>query len=140
MCSPAGLPLLAPARAHQTAPSCASASSGPQVKKDNPEAKLGEIAKIIGEKWGKLSDKEKEPYQKKAEADKVRRRAGAAVGRHTPCACLRTACAALRLLCSPSISLPARGLARRQSVLVACDSQTVPADLCRAPAPPAITH
>lgn len=42
-----------------------------QVKKDNPEAKLGDIAKIIGAKWGELNEKDKAPYQKKAEADKV---------------------------------------------------------------------
>jgi hypothetical protein len=44
----------------------------PQVKKENPDAKLGEMAKIIGEMWKGLSDKEKEPYQKKADAEKVR--------------------------------------------------------------------
>ena len=43
----------------------------PQVKKENPEAKMGEMSKIIGEKWKGLTDEEKAPYQKKAEADKV---------------------------------------------------------------------
>lgn len=43
-----------------------------QVKNENPEAKLGELAKIIGAKWGEMSDKEKEPYAKKAETEKVR--------------------------------------------------------------------
>lgn len=42
------------------------------MKNENPEAKLGELAKIIGAKWGEMSDKEKEPYAKKAETEKVR--------------------------------------------------------------------
>jgi hypothetical protein len=42
-----------------------------QVKKENPDAKLGEMAKIIGAKWNELSLEEKAPYQKKADADKV---------------------------------------------------------------------
>lgn len=41
------------------------------MKKENPEAKIGDVAKIIGAKWKELSDKDKEPYVKKAEADKV---------------------------------------------------------------------
>ena len=32
---------------------------------------MGEMSKIIGEKWKGLTDEEKAPYQKKAEADKV---------------------------------------------------------------------
>ncbi len=33
---------------------------------------MGELSKIIGEKWKGLTDEEKAPFQKKAEADKVR--------------------------------------------------------------------
>ncbi|GAB4814016.1 hypothetical protein N2152v2_001062 [Parachlorella kessleri] len=43
-----------------------------EVKKENPEAKMGELSKIIGEKWKGLTDEEKAPFQKKAEADKER--------------------------------------------------------------------
>lgn len=38
-----------------------------QVKADNPDFKITEIAKHIGEMWAKASDKEKEKYQKKAD-------------------------------------------------------------------------
>jgi hypothetical protein len=41
-----------------------------KVKADNPDLKVTEIAKAIGEMWAKASDKEKEKYQKKA--DEVR--------------------------------------------------------------------
>jgi hypothetical protein len=33
----------------------------PQVKADNPDMKVTEIAKHIGELWAKASDKEKAP-------------------------------------------------------------------------------
>jgi hypothetical protein len=43
-----------------------------KVKADNPDMKITEIAKTIGEMWAKASDKEKEKYNKKAdEAKKV---------------------------------------------------------------------
>ncbi|KAI8646161.1 high mobility group box domain-containing protein, partial [Parasitella parasitica] len=42
------------------------------VKEENPEASFGQIGKILGEKWKKMSDDEKKPYNKKAEADKKR--------------------------------------------------------------------
>lgn len=42
-----------------------------QLKESQPDLKLGEIGKATGEAWKGLSDKEKAPYQKKAEADKV---------------------------------------------------------------------
>ena len=32
------------------------------VMKENKDAKMGEISKILGEKWKKLSDKDKEQY------------------------------------------------------------------------------
>lgn len=38
-----------------------------QVKADNPDFKITEIAKHIGELWAKASDKDKEKYQKKAD-------------------------------------------------------------------------
>eukprot|EP00887_Chlorella_sp_A99_P002324 scaffold10.g2324.t1 len=43
-----------------------------KIKKENPEATFGQIGKIAGEQWKALSDKEKEPYTKKAEKDKER--------------------------------------------------------------------
>lgn len=43
-----------------------------KVKADNPDLKVTEIAKAIGEMWAKATDKEKEKYQKKA--DEVRDR------------------------------------------------------------------
>ena len=33
---------------------------------------IADLARKIGDAWGKLSDKEKAPYQKQADADKVR--------------------------------------------------------------------
>ena len=45
-----------------------SSAIRPKLKKDS----LGDVAKKIGVEWGKLSDKEKAPYQKLADADKVR--------------------------------------------------------------------
>mmetsp|Transcript_20285 Transcript_20285/g.29978 ORF Transcript_20285/g.29978 Transcript_20285/m.29978 type:complete len:93 (+) Transcript_20285:96-374(+) len=44
----------------------------PKLLKENPEMKFGEVGKAIGAKWRELSDKEKEPYAKKAEEDKKR--------------------------------------------------------------------
>lgn len=49
-----------------------------KVKKDNPEAKLGEISKILGKQWKSLSDKEKKKYtdasaKEKAEVDKLKK-------------------------------------------------------------------
>jgi len=44
----------------------------PIVKEENPKASFGDLGKIVGEKWRNLDDSEKEPYQKKAEADKAR--------------------------------------------------------------------
>lgn len=63
-------------------------SSGPrrhlapalQLKESQPDLKLGEIGKATGEAWKNLSDKEKAPYQKKAEEAKVGTVREAAVG------------------------------------------------------------
>jgi hypothetical protein len=41
-----------------------------KVKAENPDMKITEIAKAIGELWAKASDKDKEKYNKKA--DEVR--------------------------------------------------------------------
>lgn len=38
----------------------------------HPDKKFGEISKMVGEMWGKLSDKQKGKYIKMAEADKKR--------------------------------------------------------------------
>ena len=42
----------------------------PKLKKDGDS--IGDVAKKIGVEWGKLSDKEKAPYRKQGNADKVR--------------------------------------------------------------------
>lgn len=43
-----------------------------KIKADNPEATFGEIGRKVGEAWKGLSDKQKQTYLKKAEADKKR--------------------------------------------------------------------
>lgn len=43
-----------------------------KVKADNPELKVTEISKVLGEKWGKLDEIQKKPYQDKADEDKAR--------------------------------------------------------------------
>jgi len=42
-----------------------------KVKADNPDMKVTEIAKHIGELWKNISEKEKEKYQKKADEAKA---------------------------------------------------------------------
>ncbi len=42
-----------------------------QVIKANPTAKFGEIAKIIGAQWRKLTDAQKKPYTDKEKAGKA---------------------------------------------------------------------
>eukprot|EP00271_Cylindrocystis_brebissonii_P009091 TRINITY_DN23728_c0_g1_i1.p1 TRINITY_DN23728_c0_g1~~TRINITY_DN23728_c0_g1_i1.p1 ORF type:complete len:124 (+),score=54.84 TRINITY_DN23728_c0_g1_i1:121-492(+) len=42
------------------------------IKKKNPDAAFGEMGKLMGEAWKKMSDKDKKPYQKMADDDKVR--------------------------------------------------------------------
>ena len=44
----------------------------PKIVKENPDLKFGEVGKQLGAKWKTMSDKEKEPYHKKAQADKAR--------------------------------------------------------------------
>ena len=55
-----------------TAFMCFSNSVRPDIMKKHPTKKITEIAAIIGEAWNKLSDKQKVPFEKKNEADKVR--------------------------------------------------------------------
>ncbi|KAI8373727.1 high mobility group box domain-containing protein [Blakeslea trispora] len=43
----------------------------PKIVAKNPELKAIEVAKLIGEMWNGLSDKEKQPYIKKAEVAKA---------------------------------------------------------------------
>ncbi|GJP36872.1 hypothetical protein CLOM_g21338 [Closterium sp. NIES-68] len=49
-----------------------SQSQRDQIKKDNPGIAFGDIGKLIGEKWKKMSAEEKAPYEDKAKVDKVR--------------------------------------------------------------------
>ncbi|KAF2843422.1 hypothetical protein M501DRAFT_994342 [Patellaria atrata CBS 101060] len=43
-----------------------------KVREDNPGIKFGEVGKILGEKWKALSEKQRQPYESKAAADKKR--------------------------------------------------------------------
>jgi len=43
-----------------------------KVREDNPGIKFGEVGKKLGEQWKSLNDKQKEPYDAKAKADKQR--------------------------------------------------------------------
>lgn len=42
-----------------------------QVKTDNPEMKLWEVSKLIGQQWRDLSDEEKQEYINEYEGDKA---------------------------------------------------------------------
>ena len=44
-----------------------------QVKEANPEAKMGEITKILGDEWKKMTDEEKKPYKVKCDAENEER-------------------------------------------------------------------
>lgn len=44
----------------------------PKVVKANPDLKVTEVGKKLGELWRAMSDSEKAPYNKKADADKAR--------------------------------------------------------------------
>ena len=44
----------------------------PSIKKDNPDASFGEIAKIISSEYKALSDKERKKWELNAEEDKTR--------------------------------------------------------------------
>merc|ERR1739848_776702 len=41
-----------------------------EVKAENPDASIGEIGKILGQKWGNLDESEKQAYQAKSEKAK----------------------------------------------------------------------
>uniref|UniRef100_A0A7S3ZBP1 HMG box domain-containing protein n=2 Tax=Lotharella globosa TaxID=91324 RepID=A0A7S3ZBP1_9EUKA len=47
-----------------------------KIKKENPEKKMTDLAKIFGEKWRALSDEAKEPFKK--EAERLKEEAGSA--------------------------------------------------------------
>ena len=49
-----------------------SSKMRPQIKDESPEMKVTEISKVIGLKWGELSEKKKFKYQTEAAADKLR--------------------------------------------------------------------
>ena len=44
----------------------------PAVQKSNKNMGIAEISKVLGAKWRGMSDAEKAPYEKKAQADKIR--------------------------------------------------------------------
>lgn len=43
-----------------------------KIKAENPDMKITEISKVLGEKWREMDDDAKAPFQKKADADKER--------------------------------------------------------------------
>lgn len=47
-------------------------SRRPEIMKKHPETKLTEVTKITGAEWQKMSDKEKEPFEKMKEKDEKR--------------------------------------------------------------------
>ena len=44
----------------------------PTISQANPEMKLTEVSKVLGEQWKCLDDKQKAKYSKMAEEDKIR--------------------------------------------------------------------
>ncbi|KAL1957918.1 hypothetical protein VTO42DRAFT_5310 [Malbranchea cinnamomea] len=42
------------------------------VREENPGISFGQVGKILGERWKALSDKQRQPYENKAAADKKR--------------------------------------------------------------------
>ena len=44
----------------------------PATQKANPQVRIAEISKLLGQSWREMSTKEKAPYDKKAAADKAR--------------------------------------------------------------------
>merc|ERR1712048_642752 len=46
----------------------------PTVRKENPDASIGEVAKILGKMWGEIEPEDKAKYDKDAAAAKRRRR------------------------------------------------------------------
>merc|ERR1712107_662788 len=43
-----------------------------KVREDNPGIKFGEVGKLLGEKWKARNEKQRQPYEAKAAADKKR--------------------------------------------------------------------
>lgn len=43
-----------------------------ELQEENEDLQFGDVNKMLGEMWGNLSDKERRPYEKKAEEDKKR--------------------------------------------------------------------
>ena len=44
----------------------------PKIKGENPGATVGEIAKKLGEEWGRMTDDQKAPYNAKQKKDRER--------------------------------------------------------------------
>jgi len=42
------------------------------VRTENPGIAFGQVGKVLGERWKALSDKQRQPYEAKAAADKKR--------------------------------------------------------------------
>ncbi|KAL7267762.1 Non-histone chromosomal protein 6 [Rhizina undulata] len=42
------------------------------VRAENPGIAFGQVGKVLGERWKALSDKQRQPYEAKAAADKKR--------------------------------------------------------------------
>ena len=49
-----------------------SMAARPKISQANPEMKLTEVSKILGEQWKCLDEKQKAKYSKMAEEDKIR--------------------------------------------------------------------
>ena len=43
-----------------------------QVREENPGISFGQVGKVLGDKWKALSEKQRQPYEAKAAADKKR--------------------------------------------------------------------
>ncbi|TPX44588.1 hypothetical protein SeMB42_g01541 [Synchytrium endobioticum] len=44
----------------------------PKIKEENPDVTFGDVGKLLGAAWNKLSDKEKEPFKAKEKDEKAR--------------------------------------------------------------------
>lgn len=42
------------------------------VREENPGITFGQVGKVLGDRWKALSEKDRQPYEKKAAADKKR--------------------------------------------------------------------
>lgn len=42
------------------------------VRAENPGIAFGQVGKVLGERWKALTDKQRQPYEAKAQADKKR--------------------------------------------------------------------